>query len=119
MRQTRGAVLTILKIYFDKQIVEYCSVGNIKTTLILSSGVCKQPIPFSGFLACHKKKFRTQKMTIDKNSMILSYSDGIRLTSRKCKELSNIGTPSKVIQAIADMHLEDLDDTTCIIGKIK
>ena len=114
----RGAAVSILKVYFEKNEFVYSGVGNIRFILIAPDGEITYPLPVSGYLSGKPQVFNTQCYSYKPGSKFLIYSDGFEIQGVK-KLLNSF----KSTQIIADQLRSDLndgkkDDATFILGSL-
>ncbi|WP_349409236.1 protein phosphatase 2C domain-containing protein [Pseudalkalibacillus sp. SCS-8] len=115
---TRGAVLTLFKVYFKDQILEYCGVGNIRLIIGLPSGKIVHAIPKSGFLSGKPMKFDVRQVSIQEGSMFIAYSDGVELSSPDKRNVMRAKSPRVASSYLKQKCLQAVDDMTCVIGKV-
>ncbi|WP_257351841.1 PP2C family serine/threonine-protein phosphatase [Pseudalkalibacillus decolorationis] len=116
--QTRGAVITLFKCYFKEQKLEYCGVGNIRFVISAPNGKIVNPLSKSGFLSGRPSNFAVKQLDYQKDSMFIVYSDGIVLTSSDKQNILRARNPQIATQYLKQRGLPNIDDLTCIIGKI-
>ncbi|WP_070121633.1 PP2C family serine/threonine-protein phosphatase [Bacillus marinisedimentorum] len=113
----RGAVLGLLKVYYEKRELEYACVGNIRFVMYSPGGKITHPLPKSGYLSGKPASFRVQRFPYEPDSSFLMHSDGLEIRSIKniVWELRSIKAASQKIRQLID---KPKDDVTFLIGKI-
>ncbi|SES36209.1 SpoIIE family protein phosphatase [Salipaludibacillus aurantiacus] len=115
---TRGVVLTILKFDFRSGVIEYTNVGNISCTFYKPSGELYRPVPVRGYLSGKKKKFKTQRIPYEKDTVFIIYSDGVVFDPVYHALFSKKDTPERMLNRVVDLMEESNDDTTLLVGKV-
>ncbi|MCE7794154.1 SpoIIE family protein phosphatase [Salipaludibacillus sp. CUR1] len=115
---TRGVVLTILKFDFRSDVIEYTNVGNISCTFYKPSGELYRPVPVRGYLSGKKKKFKTQRIPYEKDTVFIIYSDGVVFDPVYHALFSKKDTPERMLNRVVDLMEESNDDTTLLVGKV-
>ncbi|MBV9576607.1 MAG: SpoIIE family protein phosphatase, partial [Gammaproteobacteria bacterium] len=113
LQGTRGAVIGICLIDIKSGLVNYISIGNIRTRIIGQQGY--RFIARTGVLGFTKTKPILEKYLLNNKDILLMYSDGI--TDRfEIKDYPNIITdPVEVIAAnIMQLFSKKMDDASCI-----
>lgn len=114
----RGAAVSILKIFYDKNEFVYSSVGNIRFFLYNpSDDKLVYPLPVTGYLSGRKQKYRTQRYKYEPNAKFILHSDGLELKGAKSflKRLVPIDKNAQCILASSPLTA---DDTTFILGSL-
>ncbi|MFJ7756441.1 SpoIIE family protein phosphatase [Peribacillus muralis] len=114
----RGAAVSILKIFYEKNEFVYSSVGNIRFFLY-NPKVDKlvYPLPVTGYLSGRKQKYRTERYKYEPNAKFILHSDGLELKGAKSflKRQAPIDLNAK---AILESSPATADDTTFILGSL-
>ncbi|WP_408009061.1 SpoIIE family protein phosphatase [Pseudalkalibacillus sp. A8] len=118
LQYTRGAVLTIFKVHFKRNLLEYCGVGNIRLIIGLPSGKMVHAIPKSGFLSGKPAKFNVREIEYQTGSMFIAYSDGIELSSPDKRNVIKSRNPRIAVSYLRQKCSSVADDMTCVIGKV-
>lgn len=116
--QTRGAVVTLFKTYFKEQKLEYCGIGNVRLMISDPSGTIMNPLSTSGYLSGRPSKFTVKEMPYQKESMFIIHSDGINLSSKDKRAVLGARDPEVAVRYLQQKGLPNIDDLTCVIGKI-
>ncbi|WP_285769468.1 SpoIIE family protein phosphatase [Peribacillus sp. SI8-4] len=114
----RGAAVSILKIFYDKNEFVYSSVGNIRFFLY-NPTVDKivYPLPVTGYLSGRKQKYRTERYKYEPNAKFILHSDGLEL--KGAKTFLKRQAPMEVTaRAILESSPATADDTTFILGSL-
>jgi negative regulator of sigma-B (phosphoserine phosphatase) len=118
LANTRGAVLTLFKVHFKNQILEYCGIGNIRLIIGLPTGKLIHAIPKSGFLSGKPTKFDVRHIEYQEGSMFIAYSDGVELSSPDKRNVMRARSPKIASSYLKQKCLDTVDDMTCVIGKL-
>ncbi|PJN91086.1 phosphoserine phosphatase [Bacillus sp. mrc49] len=114
----RGAAVSILKIFYEKNEFVYSSVGNIRFFLY-NPKVDKlvYPLPVTGYLSGRKQKYRTERYKYEPNAKFILHSDGLELKGAKSflKRQAAIDLNAK---SILESSPATADDTTFILGSL-
>ncbi|KWW12672.1 phosphoserine phosphatase [Peribacillus simplex] len=114
----RGAAVSILKIFYEKNEFVYSSVGNIRFFLY-NPKVDKlvYPLPVTGYLSGRKQKYRTERYKYEPDAKFILYSDGLELKGAKSflKRQAPIELNAK---SILESSPATADDTTFILGSL-
>ncbi|NCT35656.1 SpoIIE family protein phosphatase [Bacillus sp. EB93] len=114
----RGAAVSILKIFYDKNEFVYSSVGNIRFFLYNpSDDKLVYPLPVTGYLSGRKQKYRTQRYKYEPNAKFILHSDGLELKGAK-SFLKRLVPIDKNAQCILKSSPLTADDTTFILGSL-
>ncbi|WLD93671.1 PP2C family serine/threonine-protein phosphatase [Alkalihalobacillus sp. AL-G] len=116
--QTRGAVITLFKFYFKEQKLEYCGIGNIRLMISAPNGTILNPLSKTGFLSGRPSKFSAKQINYQKDSMFIVHSDGIDLSSVDKRIVLKAKDPRIAARYLQQKGLPNVDDLTCVIGKI-
>ncbi|MDT8862718.1 SpoIIE family protein phosphatase [Alkalihalobacillus sp. MEB130] len=117
LRNKRGAVLTVLKVDYDKRVIRYCNFGNISFVMYLSDGQVIQPIPTRGYLSGRKQVLTEKQFPYLKGSFFLLHSDGVR--KKPDKELfKTLTSPKEAADVLFSSECFADDDVTMIVGKL-
>ncbi|MCK0473866.1 SpoIIE family protein phosphatase [Halalkalibacter sp. APA_J-10(15)] len=113
----RGAVLTIIKIHYEKREISYCNYGNIGFMLCLPDGKLIQPIPKRGYLSGRKSTFNIHYFPFEKDSVFCLYSDGVSSPFNK-EQLLSIRELEDIIPYLNYSTEQINDDVTVLVGRI-
>ncbi len=117
LQYTRGAVLTIFKVHFRKNLLEYCGVGNIRLIIGQPSGKIVHAIPKSGFLSGKPATFDVREIEYQAGFMFIAYSDGIELSSPDKRNVMKSQNPKAAASYLRQKYSIVADDMTLVIGK--
>ncbi|MFI8496005.1 PP2C family serine/threonine-protein phosphatase [Peribacillus butanolivorans] len=114
----RGAAVSILKIYYEKNEFVYSSVGNVRFFLYNPSvDKLVYPLPVTGYLSGRKQKYRTQSFKYEPNAKFIIHSDGLELKGAK-SYLKRLVPIDKNARCILESSPATADDTTFILGSL-
>ncbi|WP_419882740.1 SpoIIE family protein phosphatase [Peribacillus sp. B-H-3] len=114
----RGAVVSILKIYYDTKEFVYSSVGNIRFFLYNpQSDKLVYPLPVTGYLSGRKQKYHTQRYKYEPNAKFLLHSDGLQLQGAKNILKRHYSLEQNAHHILQNNTMES-DDTTFILGSL-
>ncbi|WP_096201986.1 PP2C family serine/threonine-protein phosphatase [Bacillus sp. FJAT-45350] len=116
--QSRGAVLTVIKVDYEKRTVSYSNVGNITFILYPPCGKVVRPVPVRGFLSGKKVRVKEEIFPYISGSVILMYSDGINFSSIKPVVDSYVDNPKYAVEQIVDNVDTSNDDVTFLFATL-
>ncbi|MFC7372761.1 PP2C family serine/threonine-protein phosphatase [Fictibacillus iocasae] len=119
LRQTRGAVLAVVKFDFETQTVHYASVGNIRFMLAVKDEKVVHPLSTLGFLAGKPQKFKIQQFSFKGEAAFMLYSDGMEIHTQSRNILSRMISPEDAVFYISQLPVNTSDDATCLVGRIR
>jgi negative regulator of sigma-B (phosphoserine phosphatase) len=119
LKQTRGAVLAIVKFDYVAETVTYASVGNIRFILAPRDEKVVHPLSTLGFLAGKPQKFKIQQFAYKGEAAFMLYSDGMEIHTQSRNILSRMVSPEDALFYISQLPVNTADDATCIVGRIK
>ncbi|MGC4378086.1 protein phosphatase 2C domain-containing protein [Fictibacillus sp. Mic-4] len=119
LKNTRGAVLSIFKIDYERKTVYFSGVGNIRFFFTGKNDKIQYPMPTPGFLSGRPFPFRLQQFDLSNELSFIIYSDGFDIQSKNKYLLRDLDSPVKSIQSIGNFVQDFSDDATCLIGKMK
>lgn len=115
LKSTRGAAVSVLKIYKKKLQFIYSGVGNIRFYLYSPDGNLTYPIPVNGFLSGKPQSFKTGTFSYQPGSHFLIHTDGISISGIK-----NIFSRSRSLSDISSYMQMSIppsnDDATYVLG---
>ncbi|PTL38570.1 phosphoserine phosphatase [Alkalicoccus saliphilus] len=114
---TRGAVLSILRIYIADKTCEYINVGNITCNFYHPDGKMIRPVPQRGYLSGRKQKLRVQTWPYEKGMVFSMYSDGFPQDPLANRVFDYEDTPEEIMDRISSLFEYVDDDATVMIGK--
>ncbi|UOE94369.1 PP2C family serine/threonine-protein phosphatase [Alkalihalobacillus sp. LMS39] len=115
----RGAVLTVLKVDYEENLLHYSNVGNIGFIYYLQNGEVIRPIPTRGFLSGRKTTIKVERYPYKSGSAFLLYSDGMKLSSSKQLNTAMLQSPDEAADFIRENIENKADDLTVLIGQIR
>lgn len=115
--QKRGAAVSVLKFYFNKNEFVYSGVGNIRFFLYSPEGKLTYPLPVTGYLSGRPQKFHTQRFTYEPESKFLIYSDGYNISGAKSL-LKGYRSTEAIADEIKRNNIDGIDDATFILGSL-
>lgn len=118
LRGTRGAVLSIFKIDFKREIVTYSGVGNIRFMMAGEERKLIYPLPTVGFLSGKPQQFRIQQFPFDDQTAFIIYSDGMEIHTQSRSILTNMVSPKESCAYLGNLTQNLIDDATCLVGKV-
>ncbi|ADC49898.1 MULTISPECIES: SpoIIE family protein phosphatase [Alkalihalophilus] len=117
MVNKRGAVLTLVKVDFQKEEVIYCNFGNIGFVMYEPDGTTLQPIPIRGYLSGRKVMVKSKHFSYKKGSIFMLYSDGVKIPFSK-KNLLTLGSLKEEFKHLLTLDRFAVDDVTLLVGKL-
>ncbi|PYZ95467.1 phosphoserine phosphatase [Alteribacter lacisalsi] len=115
---TRGAVLTIIKLDIPSKEIVYSNIGNIGCIFYPPSGKLVRPIPSRGYMSGRRQKFKSQRIQYEKGTTFILYSDGLRFDPVFHAFMNGMPSTEKAMQQVIDSMTDQSDDTTILIGKV-
>lgn len=115
--QKRGAAVSVLKFYFNKNEFVYSGVGNIRFFLYSPEGKLTYPLPVTGYLSGRPQTFNTQRFTYEPESKFLIYSDGYNISGAKSL-LKGYRSTEAIADEIKRNNIDGIDDATFILGSL-
>lgn len=117
LKNKRGSVLAIIKVYFKQKQLEYSCIGNVRFLLYSPSGKVTHPLPTLGYLSGRPQKINIQRFQYESGSSFLIHSDGLQLRSIK-NIVWKMSSPTEAKKEIQQFVEEPKDDVTFLVGKI-
>jgi anti-sigma regulatory factor (Ser/Thr protein kinase) len=117
LRSTRGAAVAIAQVQKDKNVLEYCGLGNIAGAIVGRNGT-KRLISYNGTAGVQLRKVQSLPYPFEKDSLLIMHSDGL---STNWNILDYPGLIIKHPLLIAGLLYRDYtrgtDDVTVVVGK--
>jgi len=117
LRSTRGAAISVLHYDHQKQLVEYCGLGNIVGS-INSPGSSKRLVSYNGTAGLQMRKIQSLPYPFEDSSTLILHSDGMA-THWNLTDYPGLIMKHPLI--IAGVLYRDFtrgnDDVTVIVGK--
>ena len=118
MKSKRGAAVSVLKVNYRKEEVEYCSVGNIRFFLYPSSEEkLIYPLPVKGYLSGKPQSYKIHRFPYKKNMKFILYSDGLNIPSVKAY-IKSIPSVNSLTDIVDKYSTKGSDDVTLIAGEM-
>ncbi|ARK28620.1 SpoIIE family protein phosphatase [Halalkalibacter krulwichiae] len=114
----RGVVLTIIKVDYNRQLIDYCNFGNIGFILYLPDGTTFEPIPARGYLSGKKQVIKSSTYRFYQGAVFLLYSDGLKRRPAK-ERLLRMTSPTVGLENLLEKENYAIDDVTILIGRFK
>lgn len=117
LRSTRGAAIAVGYIDLQKQVLDYCGLGNIAGAVVNQTGT-KKLISYPGTAGVQMRKTQSLAYPFNKNSFLVLHSDGLH-TQWDLKDYPGvlIKHPLIVASLLYRDHNRKTDDVTVIVGK--
>lgn len=115
---TRGIVLSIIKIDYRNKEIIYSNRGNINCIFYSNSGRLTRTLPKRGFLCGRKCSFTTQLMPYENGMRFLLYTDGIELPSTLHKTIATEKSVIEVVEFIKRQSDFKKDDVTILVADV-
>lgn len=115
----RGSVLTVFKLYFSSGLMEYGSIGNIRSVFVLDEKKEVVPLPAAGYLPGSRLRWRVEKHSFSDSFYFLIYSDGLDMDRYDRQALLDSGSEEALIQQLRKLieGQDRTDDVTFLLGK--
>ena len=117
LKDKRGAAVSILKVNYRKEEVEYCSVGNIRFFLYPPSEKLIYPLPVKGYLSGKPQPFKIHRFSFERNTKFFLFSDGVNIPSVKAY-INSVPSPNTLLEIVNKHSSKSLDDVTLIAGEM-
>lgn len=118
LQNKRGAAVALFKIDPLKRELDYSCVGNIRFYLYSRDGDLVYPMPVTGYLSGRPTMFRTTKLSYERNSKFLIYSDGMNPNGVR-ELLGRDGSIQWVAEELIEKYSSSADDSTFIVGSLR
>ncbi|PRO65891.1 SpoIIE family protein phosphatase [Alkalicoccus urumqiensis] len=118
MSGTRGAVVSILRIYPEEEQCEYMNVGNITLHLHYPDGNVVRPVPKRGYLSGRPQRPVRQNWEFPKNTYFSMYSDGFAKNPLHRQLFSIHESPEEIMLRISREINHIDDDATFMVGRL-
>jgi negative regulator of sigma-B (phosphoserine phosphatase) len=118
LRNTRGAVIAIVKVDYKNQTATYSGVGNIRFMISAERQRAIHPLPKVGFLVGKPERFKVQDFNFEKELSFMLYSDGMDIHTQSRSLLTRMISPRESVQFISSLPQDINDDATCIVGQV-
>lgn len=115
---SRGIVLSIIKIDFSHREIIYSNIGNINCIFYSLDGVLIRTLPKRGFLCGKKQLFTTQCIPYEQGMRFIIYTDGLEIDASLHKMIFNENSVSKAMDYVVDKGGFKKDDVTFVMGEI-
>jgi negative regulator of sigma-B (phosphoserine phosphatase) len=119
LKQTRGAVMAIVKIDYKNKTASYSGVGNIRFMISTERQKAVHPLPKAGFLVGKPERFKIQEFTFEKELLFMLYSDGMDIHTVSRSLLTKMISPKESLTYISGLAQDINDDATCVVGQVK
>jgi negative regulator of sigma-B (phosphoserine phosphatase) len=118
MRQTRGAVIAIVKVNYITKMATFSGVGNIRFMISTERQRAVHPLPKVGFLSGKPEKFKIQEFKFEKELSFMLYSDGMDIHTVSRSLLTKMISPKDSVTYISGLPQEINDDATVLVGQV-
>ncbi|WNB91868.1 protein phosphatase 2C domain-containing protein [Bacillus sp. NEB1478] len=118
LRQTRGAVIAILKVDYKNKMATYSGVGNIRFMISTERQRAVHPLPKVGFLVGKPEKFKIQEFKFEKEISFMLYSDGMDIHTVSRSLLTKMISPKESVNYISGLPQDVNDDATVLVGQV-
>ncbi|MDR7074886.1 protein phosphatase 2C domain-containing protein [Fictibacillus barbaricus] len=118
MRQTRGAVIAIVKVDYINKMATFSGVGNIRFMISTERQRAVHPLPKLGFLAGKPEKFKIQEFKFERELSFMLYSDGMDIHTVSRSLLTKMISPKESVNYISALPQEINDDATVLVGQV-
>ena len=118
LRQTRGAVIAILKVDYTNKTATFSGVGNIRFMISTEKQRAVHPLPKVGFLAGKPEKFKMQEFKFEKEISFMLYSDGMDIHTVSRSLLTKMISPKESVNYISALPQIVNDDATVLVGQV-
>lgn len=117
LRSTRGAAIAVAYIDYQKQVVDFCGLGNIAGAVVNQMGA-KKLISYAGTAGVQMRKTQSLAYPFSQNSILVLHSDGLH-SQWDLKEYPGIFIKHPLIVAslLYRDHNRKTDDVTVVVGK--
>ncbi|MGY3716901.1 PP2C family serine/threonine-protein phosphatase [Sutcliffiella cohnii] len=116
LRLKRGAAVSILKVYYEEEKLEYSCIGNIRFFLYPPDEKLIYPLPVKGYMSGKPLKMKTYSYVYEAGTRFFIYSDGIEIPSVR-NYLKGMLPPSLLMKLVKYHSNEGEDDVTIISGE--
>jgi serine/threonine protein phosphatase PrpC len=115
MRNTRGAVMALVRINTETEELSFVGVGNIGFRAWSAESV--QPISLAGIVGSRLPTLREFSFTYTPGDLIVMHTDGIsrRFVLDGIVERMSPAPPQRLAEAIADDYAKRNDDVTLVV----
>jgi anti-sigma regulatory factor (Ser/Thr protein kinase) len=119
LRSTRGAAVAVAYVNQEKQIIDYCGLGNIVGTIV-SKNISRKLVSYNGTAGLQLRKTQVLPYPYESDSLLVMHSDGL---SSHWNISDYPGLFIKDTLIIAGLLYRDFcrgnDDVTVIVGRQK
>ncbi|WP_059105948.1 SpoIIE family protein phosphatase [Shouchella shacheensis] len=120
LARKRGAVMTLVKIDYNKEVMAYANFGNIGFALYNPDGTTVQPLPKRGYLCGRNTEIASSEYGYMQGSMFLLYSDGVEeVPSRQLLFTRFQGQDTANHSVFNVERYKENDDATLMVGRLK
>lgn len=111
LRSTRGAVISLCKIFPDQAEMEYLAVGNVELRIL--GQINSRMFNWNGTVGLNIETYRTQKYPYARGNTIILYSDGINSFDLEPQVQRN--SPQNISAHLLDHYATSADDATVLV----
>jgi len=117
LKNTRGAVIGMVLVDFDRSVLIYSGIGNIEVRI--KSIINIRPISINGILGNNFKMIRVEEFPYHREDIIILYSDGISSEFDLDRYPPQFFRqhPQKIAEKIASEFERKNDDVTIVVAK--
>lgn len=117
LRSSRGAAVAVAYVDHQKQVVDFCGLGNIAGAVVTSTGT-KKLISYAGTAGVQLRKTQTLAYPFPANALLVLHSDGLH-TQWDLSDYPGILIRHPLIAAavLYRDYKRGTDDVTVVVGK--
>lgn len=118
LHHSRGAVLGIMKFFYQEETVRYASIGNIQLVLFpsLSEGI--RGIPRPGYLSGKPIHVREEEIQVKGPFRFIMYSDGFQVAPSTLHFIQSMPNSTVNQEVLRQVGAQATDDLTVVLGEI-
>lgn len=111
LRQTRGAVMTLIRVDPSRAILQHVAIGNVETRYRGNGDVCALTVP--GVVGTRLRKVRERSFSVAPGDLFVVYTDGIS-SQFDLAALAHLPAQELADQLLRT-HAKDHDDAGCAV----
>ncbi len=116
LMKTRGAAVSLAKINYDPQTIDYLGIGNVNTALI--SNTANHLVNYNGTVGLDISRSHVVTYKYELGMRLIMYTDGLASNWMKNQDLNIECDALQQAHTILSSHARPTDDATLVLGKL-
>jgi anti-sigma regulatory factor (Ser/Thr protein kinase) len=117
LRGTRGAAVAVAELDPEREILSYCGVGNISTSIV-TPGARRSTVSMHGIAGHNVREFRLFTYPCPAGAIVVMHSDGVSAKWDLAEFPGLVGKDPALIAAVLwKSYRRDSDDSTVVVAR--